>query len=70
MKINYQCAFTFSDPNNPLFNHKEVINIILPVSTYTTVKEYAFKEMSKLKVDIPKEYSKIDFEIIDVEEKE
>lgn len=62
MKIKYNCMFTFSDEDG-MFNHKQAIEIVLPESTYSVVKMFAFKQMSKLKLDIPKEFNKIDFEI-------
>lgn len=63
MKIRYTCKFTFSDPEDNFFNHVEYVKIILPESTYLAVKEYAFEYVSKLNLDLPEKYSKIDFEI-------
>lgn len=62
--IKYTVQFTFINPFDTLFNHKEVIELILPESTYVVVKKNSFEYLSNKKIDIPKEYTNIQFEII------
>ena len=67
MKIKYVCEVVFSDPNNSLFNHKTIVEMILPESTYGVVKEECFKRLSGKVFDIPKEWYKIDYSLISEE---
>lgn len=62
--IRYTVQFTFSDPSDTLCNHKEILELTLPESTYVVVKKNSFEYLSNKKIDIPKEYTNIQFEII------
>lgn len=62
--IKYNVQFTFSDPFDTLFNHKEILQLTLPESTYVVVKKNSFESLSNKKIDLPKEYTNIQFEII------
>lgn len=64
MNIKYTCEFTFSDPNDQLFDYKLEVAKILPQTTYAGVKKFMYEQLSQSSIDIPTELSKIEFNII------
>lgn len=67
MKTKYVCEVVFSDPIDSLFNHKTILEMILPESTYGVVKEECFKRLSEKEFDFPKEWCKIEYSLISEE---
>lgn len=67
MNVRYTCEITFSDPLYNLFNHKEVIVLELPESTYGNVKKECYRKLSESNLDIPKEYCKINYMLVNEE---
>ena len=62
--IKYTCEVLFCDPFDEVFNHKEIVEMIIPESTYSVVKDKCFKVLSNKVLDIPREYVSINFSII------
>ena len=67
MNVKYTCEVVFSHPRYEILSHKEVITLELPESTYGNVKKECYRKLSGLNLDIPKEYCKISYMLVNEE---
>lgn len=62
--MRYTCEVIFYDPNRLDYNHRELLKIDMPESTYNVVKEECFKILSEKDIDLPKEYVSIYYNLL------